>query len=201
MKMKRGMLSWIAVAVVLGLVAWTAPAQERRDGAAEGAVAQPAEKDGDAPSPEARNRVRDREAGAQGEEALLGRQRNRLPSGKALVHAITSPWAKDDAELQSLVDKVLAQQQALLEAQTEQLKLLKKTAAERSTATKDTAAYALLKMESSINDVREIESSLNKDMAALNKRMGELRPPRARPVQRAQEAAPEREGAREGAQE
>jgi hypothetical protein len=188
--MKRRVLLWVALVAVLGLVAWTAAAQEGDVAADEGAVVKPAETQADAPvAPEAR--VRQRRARAEGEEAGARRRPGR-PTAKSLGYAITAPWAKDDPQLQQLVDKVIAGQEELIALQLNQLKILKEGVQERPTADKNRAALRFIWVEGTLADVQATQQALDEDAAALNTRLNELRPARE-PGNRQREGQP-REG-------
>jgi hypothetical protein len=195
----KSMMRWATLVAVVGLILWAAPAQARRDGDSEGAVKQPAAREGDAPNPEAKNRVRDREGSAQGEEALLGRQRIRLlQTGKVLTVAVTAPWATNDAQAQDLVDKALVSQKALLNAEAEQAELLAKLVKAARARDMEAVKAVTEQIKSSARTIEQNERALAEDMRVLNSRLGELNPNRERPPEKRVEGRPVREGAREG---
>lgn len=184
----------LTIAVVFGMTSWADPAQARRDGDSEVTVKQPAAREGVAPNPEAKNRVRDRERSAQGEESLLGRQRMRpLETGKVLTVAVTAPWVMNDAQTQELVDKALVSQKALLNAETEQARLLEELVKASRSGDKEAVEAAKAQIKDSSKIVEQNERALAEDMRALNSRMRATDPSRERPAQK-----PAGEGAGKG---
>ena len=102
-------------------------------------------------------------------------------SAQTLMNALTAPWAKDNAEIQALVDKVLADQKAVQAAQAAQNEALAAFVAANRGTDAAAAAAARKVLDDANRKLAEDNRALNDDMRALNGKMSELNPNRERP--------------------
>ena len=96
-----------------------------------------------------------------------------------LIAAVSAPWAKDDAELQELVDKAMSDRKIAYKAQGDRMKafdvVLKGF---RNGKTREELEDEIEALKAADEALREAAKTLREDLRAIHERMKELRPER-----------------------
>ena len=96
-----------------------------------------------------------------------------------LIVAVSAPWAKDDAELQELVDKAMSDRRIAYKAQGDRMKafdvVLKGF---RNGKTREELEDEIAALKAADEALREAAKTLREDLRAIHERMKELRPDR-----------------------
>jgi len=108
------------------------------------------------------------------------------PGLNALIRvAVTAPWAREDAEVQRLVDQGIADRKTMIRAESNRLAAFEDLVAGlRSGKTKDELEAEVAALKAAGEAIKEAHEKIRDDVKALAERLKEIRP--------------EREGAGEG---
>jgi len=99
--------------------------------------------------------------------------------GRLLIVAVTAPWAKDDAELQALVDKTMSDRKDLYKAEGDQMKAFAAVLKGfRNGKTREELENEIEALKAAHEELREARQTLHEDIQAIHERMKELRPER-----------------------
>jgi len=114
-----------------------------------------------------------------GEDARAMHPPAPLAIARLLIRAVTAPWAKDDAELQALVDKAVRDRKDLYKAEGDQMKAFEAVLRGfRNGKTREELEAEIEALKTAHEQLREAAQALHADIRAIHERMKELRPER-----------------------